>query len=78
MTLFHYLGEWVRQVLTSIPTPLVRVLFVAFFLILIVWVWRLPRERWAPAPGGEKGISTHLKLWALLALGIQLAIYLIF
>ncbi len=78
MTPFHYIGEFIRQLLIAIPMVMVRILFVAFFLTLIIWVWRLPRERWVPAQNGETGLSTHLKFWALLALGIQLAIYLIF
>jgi len=77
MTPLHHIGEFIRQILTAIPLPMVRLLFAVFFLTLIVWVWRLPRERWAPSLDGETGLTANLKLWALVALGIQLALYLL-
>lgn len=78
MTPFHYIGDFVRSLMISIPMPVARGLFALFFIGLIIWVIRLPRERWAPSKEGKITLSANLKLWALVALGIQLAIYMIF
>lgn len=76
-TFLHRIGDAFREVLTAIPLPVVQSIFVAFLVALLVWVIRLPRERVAPPAGEPAGWSSHLKLWASVALVIQIAIYLI-
>ena len=74
MTPIHALGEWLRNTLALIPMGVVRVFFVALPVLLIVWVLRLPRVATTP-PGVESRPFENLKLWAVLALLIQVLIY---
>ncbi|GIW81743.1 MAG: hypothetical protein KatS3mg105_3550 [Gemmatales bacterium] len=76
-TPLHVLGEWIRQLLSQIPLPVVRAVFVAVPIAVLIWVWRLPAEAaLPPQPTGR--LDENLKVWASLALLIQIAIYLIF
>jgi hypothetical protein len=77
-TLLHRFGDALRDLLTAVPIPAVRALFVLLLVTLLVWVIRLPRERVRPPEGIEAGWSANLKLWAAIALGIQAVIYLVF
>ena len=74
MTPLHYLGEFIRQALQTIPLLAVKFLFVASLVALLVWVLRLPRSATTP-PGGAKRWDENLKLGAALALAIQILIY---
>jgi hypothetical protein len=74
MTPLHHLGEWLRQLLLTIPLPLVRLLFVATFVALLVWVVRLPISVTTP-PGGARRWDENLKVGAVVALVIQIVIY---
>jgi len=74
MTPLHYIGDWLRSTLMLIPMGAVRVLFVALPVLLILWVLRLPRASTTP-PGTESRWFENLKLWAVLALLIQVVIY---
>lgn len=74
MTPLHVFGEWLRQLLMQIPLSAVRALFVLVLLAMIVWVLTLPRNA-TTAPGRPYRFTANLKLWATLALLIQVAIY---
>lgn len=74
MTPLHLFGEFVRQQLQSVPMPLVRLLFVASLLILLIWVLRLPKSVTTPT-GGAKRWDENLKTGAAIALVIQIALY---
>ena len=78
MTPLHHIGELVRNLMLAVPMPVVRGMFALLFIVLIIWVWRLPRERWAPEGGEKVSPGSNLKFWALIALAVQLAIYLVF
>ena len=73
MTPLHHFGEFFRRLFTAVPPEVARGLFILVFVILLVWVLRLPRSRTTP-PAGEKGGS--LKYWAALALIVQILLYL--
>ena len=80
MTFLHRIGDLVREWMIAVPMPLVRGLFLLLLLALLVWVWRLPEEM-VRAPREETGPArsgANLKLWASVALGLQILIYLIF
>ena len=73
-TPLHWIGQTVRDLLLVVPLPVVRGLFVALPLVLLIWVMRLPPEETLPAePTGRW--SENLKLGAGIALGIQILIY---
>ncbi|MCP5539877.1 MAG: hypothetical protein H7A53_13545 [Akkermansiaceae bacterium] len=81
MTPLHYFGGAIRDAMTAVPMIWVRALFVGLLLALLAWVLCLPRGRVTPpgaADAEARGWSSNLKLWAALALGLQIAIYLIF
>lgn len=74
MSPFHWLGDAVRGTLLLIPLSVVRMLFVAVPLLLMVWVLRLPSSRTTP-PFGSGRWDEDLKVWAWLALAFQVLVY---
>lgn len=74
MTILHQIGDLLRDALSSIPLGLVRILFVALPVAVLIWVLTLPRsETSAPEQNGRPG--ANLKWGAALALGVQIVIY---
>ena len=76
MTPLHHLGEFFRSLLLLVPLEVVRAVFIAVPLGLLLWVLWLPREQTSP-PAGAAGPLQNLKLWAALALLFQALIYLL-
>lgn len=76
MTILHQIGEALRTALSQIPLWMVRGLFLVTLLVLLVWVIRLPRSAGREHAGS--GWSSDLRLWAAVALLIQIVIYSIF
>jgi len=74
MTPLHDIGDWLRNTLMLIPMGVVRGLFLAVPGVLIVWVLSLPRASTTP-PRIRGRPFENLKLWAVLALLIQMLIY---
>jgi hypothetical protein len=74
MTILHEFGEMLRNLMLAIPLAVVRGLFVGTLILLLVWVWRLPKEVTSP-PEGAKRWDENLKLGATLALLIQIVVY---
>lgn len=70
----HWLGETLRQLFGAIPLTAVRCLFVAVPLLLMIWVLRLPPEATNP-PEMRGRWADDLKVWAWLALAMQVVIY---
>ncbi|HUG19896.1 MAG TPA: hypothetical protein VMM56_13010 [Planctomycetaceae bacterium] len=77
MTFLHRIGEFVREQMLAVPLPVVRGLFLATLLGLLIWVWSLPKSVTTP-PGGAKRWDENLKFGATLALVIQIVIYSVF
>jgi hypothetical protein len=74
MSPLHSVGQLLRELLAQIPLSVVRVVFVAIPLVLMIWVLRLPTERTTPADG-RRSWDVDLRVWAWLALGVQVVIY---
>ena len=74
MTPLHQFGEWLRQSLQVIPLSMIRILFVASLVALLIWVLRLPKSATTP-DGGAKRWDENLKIGASVALLIQILIY---
>lgn len=74
MTPLHHLGEFLRDLLALVPLPVVRGLFVALPFVILIWVLRLPPAE-TTRPGGVGRKVEDLRLWAALALLIQILIY---
>jgi hypothetical protein len=75
MTPLHWIGDLLRSVLIQIPMPVARALFIAVPGILLIWVLRLPARQTTNPSSKEQKLSNNLKLWASLALVIQVLIY---
>jgi hypothetical protein len=73
MTPLHQLGSWIRELFAAIPLPVVRGMFVLSIAAVLVWVIRLPRSAARAHP--ESAWNEDLRLWAAVALLIQIAIY---
>lgn len=74
MTHLHHFGDLVRNVLLAVPLPVVRAIFLLLLVGLSIWVLCLPRSA-VTAPETTRGRGANLRVWALLALAIQIAIY---
>ena len=74
MTPLHAIGNFCRDLLLHVPLDVVRGLFVLLPVVLLIWVLRLPREETKP-PKGNNRWDENLKLWAGIALVIQILIY---
>lgn len=77
MSPLHSVGESLRELLGQIPLSAVRVVFVAIPLALMIWVLRLPTAQTTPADGRQSW-DVDLRVWAWLALGVQVVIYCLF
>jgi hypothetical protein len=74
MTILHQIGDSLRNLLLAVPLAWARGLFVGSLLALFLWVMTLPRSETSP-PRGATRWDENLKLWAGIALVIQIAIY---
>lgn len=70
----YWFGSLLRYGFSLIPMVGARALFVAIPLLLMVWVLRLPDAETTPADR-DCHWSEDLKVWAWLALAIQVVIY---
>ena len=77
MTILHWIGDLVRNALSQVPLSLVRGLFIAVPVLLLVWVLMLPTGATTP-DNGRASWSANLKTWAAIALLLQIAIYALF
>lgn len=70
------LSDFFFQLVLLIPLWSVKWLFLSVFLILILWVWRLPAE--GPETSGHwvSALAGDLRIWATGILLIQIVIYL--
>lgn len=74
MTPLHKIGEFLRQLLLSVPLSGARILFLATLVAVLIWVLRLPPSATAP-PGGARRWDENLKTTAVIALLIQIFVY---
>lgn len=74
MTILHRIGNFFRELLMQIPLSGVRAAILVVLILLWIWVLRLPRSDTAP-PHRQSRWDENLKLWASIALVIQILIY---
>jgi len=77
MTLFHWIGDTLRQQLELIPLSTARWLMIGLFLSLMFWIVQLPTDLTNPKDRPARW-SNDLKIWAWLALIFQILIYSLF
>lgn len=73
MTPLHHFGSFVRDLFAAIPLAAARGLFLATLVVVLVWVIRLPKETARSSPASRW--TEDLRVWAAVALAIQIAIY---
>lgn len=71
MTPLHAIGDFFRALALAVPMPVVRALFVAVPVVLILWVLLRRRDL-----DSDLRQARVLKLWAAAALAIQGLLYL--
>jgi hypothetical protein len=76
-TILHTVGDQLRELFAAIPLPVVRWVFLAVPVLLLVWVLLWPRRAVTP-PEGTGRWDENLRLWAAVALIMQIVIYSIF
>jgi hypothetical protein len=74
-TILHQFGNILRNALQSIPLDFVKYLFLLLIATVLIVVLRLPTSETTPVKSGPVRWDENLKIWASLALLIQLAIY---
>ena len=74
MTILHYFGDQLRAVYLLVPLWAARGLFLAVLLGLMIWVVQLPKSATTPV-ASEYHWHEDLRVWAWLALLIQLFVY---
>ena len=74
MTPLHAFGNFLRELLQTVPLGWVRLLFVGSLGLVLLWVLRLPRAETTPATSSTRW-DENLKLGAAIALVIQMLIY---
>jgi hypothetical protein len=67
------IGEQLRSAFLQIPMWAARALFLGVFLALMVWVVQLPKS--VTTPKSDSAWHEDLRLWAWLALVLQLLAY---
>jgi hypothetical protein len=70
MTPLHGIGDLLRNLFLAIPLEAARVLFLAQPVILLAWLFFIPRGQARPA-----GAWTDVRLWAAAALVLQILLY---
>lgn len=74
MTFLHWIGDTLRELLEQVPLSTARWLMIGVFLLLMFWVVQLPSSEATPADRQAKW-HEDLRIWAWLALMIQVVIY---
>lgn len=74
-TPLHHFGNFVRSLLQNIPLEAARYLFLFVMVAVLILVLRLPTSETTPDRPGPSRWDENLKVWAALALLIQLAVY---
>jgi hypothetical protein len=74
MSWLHYIGEFFRSMMLGVPLEVARGIFVLVMVGLLIWVLVLPQAQVTP-PGRPVRPGENLKVWAALALVLQVLIY---
>jgi heme/copper-type cytochrome/quinol oxidase subunit 2 len=71
--MLHWIGDHLRSAFLLVPLWVAKGLFLGVFFALMVWVVQLPRS--AATPSANSPWHEDLRIWAWLALFIQLLAY---
>jgi hypothetical protein len=77
MNPLQYVGHQLRELFLLIPMWVVQGLFIAVPLLLMIWIIRQP-EAAATPPGHSHRWDEDLRVWAWVALALQVVLYCVF
>jgi hypothetical protein len=77
MTFLHWIGETLTSQFDQVPLSTARWILIAVLLLLVFWVVQLPSNQATPDDRQSKWYE-DLRLWAWIALMMQIVIYSIF
>ena len=66
-------GEHLRTLFLQIPLWIARGLFLGVFFMLMVWIVQMPKS--ATTPRADSPWHEDLRIWAWLALIVQMLVY---
>lgn len=75
MTFLHQIGNFLREKTDMIPLSLVRAVFVAIPVIILIWVLLLPKSETTPQEDRPIRWDENLKIGASIALVFQIMVY---
>jgi hypothetical protein len=71
--MLYWIGEQLRTAFLQIPLWVAKGLFLGVFFALMIWIVQLPKSATTPQP--NSAWHEDLRIWAWLALLIQLFVY---
>ena len=71
--MLHWIGDQLRQSFVAIPLWAAKGLFLGLLFGLMVWIVQIPKS--AATPHASAAWHEDLRLWAWLALLIQMFVY---
>ncbi len=74
MSPLRSVGDFIRELFLAVPLEVARLLFVLLPALLLIWVFCLPRTE-TTAAATSRHSCRNLKIWAILALALQVVIY---
>ena len=77
ISLLNPVSEFLYRGVMQMPLAGVKWIFLGTFVILMVWVWKLPGEAQKDQPSSIAALGRDLRVWALGILMLQVLIYLI-
>ncbi len=77
MTFLHTIGEALRIQLEAVPLSIAKWLMIGVFLLMLFWVIQVSSRKATPADRSSIWFE-DLRIWAWLALMIQVVIYGVF
>ena len=77
MTPLHHIGDVFRDLVVAVPLWTALAIFVSILIVVFVWVLRLSPDRVSPPTNENRNWTNNLKLWAAIAIGLQIVIYLV-
>ena len=77
ISLLSPVSEFFYRSVMLVPLASVKWIFLGTFVILMIWVWKLPGEAQEDGPASIAALGRDLRIWAFGILLLQILIYLI-
>ena len=77
ISLLTPVSEFFYRCVMQVPLAGVKWIFLSTFVVLMVWVWKLPGEAQENGPASISTLGRDLRIWAFGILLLQILLYLI-